>query len=134
MSSASYVVVALSSLASSPSRRHCYWSSRRRRVALSLKLSVTGARAASLENPGARDDKSSHMCVIEKKELFSPFRSGQTSRGCATKYTVYPEKKNFIAKKRICFEYVKKALLNMVYKPTINGARRTFLGLSGIGP
>ena len=60
MSSASYVVVALSSLASSPSRRHRHPSSRRRRVALSLKLSVTGARAASLENPGARDDKSSH--------------------------------------------------------------------------
>ena len=95
---------------------------------------MTGARAASLENPGARDGKSSHTPETRKKTIIFQDGGWQTSRGCATKYTVYPEKKNFIAKKRIGFEYVKKALLNMVYKPTINGARRTFLGLSGIGP
>ena len=53
----------------------------------------------------------------------------QTSRGCATKYTVYPGIKNLFSKKRIGFEYVKKVLLNMVYKPSINGARTILYSL-----
>ena len=58
----------------------------------------------------------------------------QTSRGCATKYTVYPGIKNLFSKKRIGFEYVKKVLLNMVYKPSINGARTILYSLWVQGP
>ena len=63
--------------------------------------------------------------VIAMYRFYTPRPGGgQTSRVCDTKYTVYTEIKKYCQKKRIGFDYVKKALLNMVYKPAINGARR----------